>query len=135
MSSNNQSLVLRVSFGARSVLLTGDIEKDAEAQLVAANANLQADVIKIAHHGSRTSTTAEFLNHAKPQHVVISVADPSPYGHPHAEVIERLQATGANIWRTSHCGAVTISTNGDDLRVETFLKCESGGRAVGNGLR
>lgn len=135
MSSNNQSLVLRVSFGARSVLLTGDIEKDAEAQLVAANANLQADVVKIAHHGSRTSTTAEFLNHAKPQHVVISVADPSPYGHPHAEVIERLQATGANIWRTSHCGAVTISTNGDDLRVETFLKCESGGRAVGNGLR
>ncbi len=134
MSSNNQSLALRVSFGARSFLLTGDIEKEAEARLVA-TANLKTDALKIAHHGSRTSTTAEFLQNAKPQHVVISVADPSPFGHPHAEVIERLHATGANIWRTSHCGAVTISTNGDDLRVETFLKCESGGRAVGNGLR
>lgn len=135
MSSNNQSLVLRVSFGTRSFLLTGDIEKDAEAQLVSAAANLQADVVKIAHHGSRTSTTAEFLQQAKPQHVVISVADPSPYGHPHTEVLERLQASGANTWRTSHCGAITISTDGGDLRVETFLKCESGEQAGGTGSR
>jgi competence protein ComEC len=135
MSSNNQSLVLRVSFGKRSFLLTGDIEKEAEAQLVAANASLQTDVVKIAHHGSRTSTTAEFLKLATPQHAVISVADPSPYGHPHAEIVERLQNIGAKIWRTSHCGAITISTDGSDLRVETFLKCESGGQAGDNGSR
>ena len=130
MSSNNQSLVLRVSFGSRSFLLTGDIEKEAEARLVAA-AGLKTDVLKIAHHGSRTSTTQEFLGSAKPQHAVISVAEPSPYGHPHPEVVERLQASGAKIWRTSRCGAVTVSTDGSDLRVETFLKCESGGQAGG----
>lgn len=130
MSENNQSLALRVSFGNRSFLLTGDIEKEAEARLVAV-AGLKTDVLKIAHHGSRTSTTQEFLERAQPQHAVISVAEPSPYGHPHPEVVERLQAGGANIWRTSRCGAVTISTDGDDLRVETFLKCESGGQAGG----
>ncbi|MDX2044678.1 MAG: ComEC/Rec2 family competence protein [Acidobacteriota bacterium] len=134
MSSNNQSLVLRVSFGARSFLLTGDIEKEAEARLVAA-ADLKTDVLKIAHHGSRTSTTAEFLERTMPQHAVISVADSSPYGHPHAEIIERLQTAGANIWRTSQCGAITISTDGNDLRVKTFLKCESDEQAGGNGLR
>jgi len=134
MSSNNQSLVLRVSFGNRSFLLTGDIEKEAEAQLVAA-ASLKTDVLKIAHHGSQTSTTKEFLERAQPQHVVISVADPNPYGHPHVEVIERLQISGAKIWRTSHCGAITISTDGSDLRVETFLKCESGEQSGDTGLR
>ena len=130
MSENNQSLVLRVNFGSRSFLLTGDIEKEAEARLVAA-AGLKTDVLKIAHHGSRTSTTQEFLERAQPQHTVISVAEPSPYGHPHPEVVELLQASGANVWRTSRCGAVTISTDGDDLRVETFLKCESGGQSGG----
>jgi competence protein ComEC len=133
MSSNNQSLALRISFGHRSFLLTGDIEKEAEARLIAA-ANLKTDVLKIAHHGSKTSTTAEFLESAKPKHAVISVADPSPYGHPHVEVIERLQTSGAKIWRTSHCGAITISTDGSDLRVETFLKCESNERSGDNGL-
>ncbi len=131
MSDNNQSLLLRVSFGQRSFLLTGDIEKAAEARLVEAGIDLRSDVLKVAHHGSRTSTTQEFLNRVQPQHTVISVAEPSPYGHPHPEVVERLQASGAHLWQTSRCGAVTISTNGSDLRVETFVKCESGGQSGG----
>ncbi len=124
MSDNNQSLVLRVRFGQRSFLLTGDIEKQAEALLVAAIDDLHADVLKVAHHGSKTSSTAEFLERVKPQHAVISVASPSPFGHPHAEVIERLRESNARIWQTSKCGAITISTDGSDLRVQTFVKCE-----------
>ena len=135
MSDNNQSLLLRVSFGQRSFLLTGDIEKETEARLVEAGMDLRSDVLKVAHHGSRTSTAVEFLNRVKPQHTVISVAEPSPYGHPHPEVVERLQTSGAHLWRTSHCGAVTISTDGNDLRVNTFVKCESGGQSGGTASR
>jgi competence protein ComEC len=123
-SDNNNSVVLRIIYGNRSFLLTGDIEKDAEAMLVGSESDLRADVLKVAHHGSRTSSTSEFLDRVKPRHAVISVADPSPYGHPHADVIDRLSAAGAQIWRTSVCGAITISTDGRDLRVETYLKCE-----------
>jgi competence protein ComEC len=125
ISENDQSLVLRVSFGNRSFLLTGDIEREAEEMLVAGGADLRTDVLKVAHHGSKTSSTVEFLERVKPQHAVISVAKLSPFGHPHAEALSRLQTTDARIWRTSECGAITISTDGNDLRVETFVKCES----------
>jgi competence protein ComEC len=124
LSDNNSSVVLKLVYGDRSFLLTGDIEKEAEARLVDSGSDLRADVLKVAHHGSKTSSTSEFLDRVKPRHAVISVADPSPYGHPHAEVISRLSEVGAQVWRTSSCGAITISTDGRDLRVETYLKCE-----------
>jgi competence protein ComEC len=126
LSDNNESMVLRITFGARSFLLTGDIEKQAEARLAESKNDLRADVLKVAHHGSNTSSTIEFLERVKPQHAVISVAKPSPFGHPHPEALARLRTTGASIWRTSECGAITISTDGADLRVETFVKCQSG---------
>ncbi|MGH9937802.1 MAG: ComEC/Rec2 family competence protein, partial [Blastocatellia bacterium] len=129
MSDNNESLVLRITFGNRSFLLTGDIEKEAEARLIESKSDLRADVLKVAHHGSKTSSTIEFLEKTQPQHAVISVAKLSPFGHPHDEALARLQTTNARIWRTSECGAITISTDGSDLRVETFVKCESDGRS------
>jgi competence protein ComEC len=115
---------LQVCFGGRSFLFTGDIEKSTEALLVASGEALRADVLKVAHHGSKTSTSAEFLSRVRPQHAVISVAYPSPFGHPHPEVIERLRASDVRVWRTSRCGAITISTDGSDLRVETFVNCD-----------
>jgi competence protein ComEC len=124
MSDNNESLVLRITFGARSFLLSGDIEKEAEALLVESEGDLRADVLKVAHHGSKTSSAVEFLKRVNPRHAVISVAKLSPFGHPHSEVLARLRNTNASVWRTSDCGAITISTDGDDLRVETFVKCE-----------
>jgi competence protein ComEC len=110
--------------------LTGDIEKEAEARLVESKTDLRADVLKVAHHGSKTSSTIEFLERVNPRHAVISVAKPSPFGHPHPEALARLQTTNARVWRTSECGAITISTDGGDLRVETFIKCGSGDRSV-----
>ena len=135
MSDNNESLVLRLTLGKRSFLLTGDIEKEAETRLVESKSDLRADVLKVAHHGSKTSSTIEFLERAQPQHAVISVAKLSPFGHPHAEALARLQTTNASIWRTSECGAITISTDGSDLRVETFIKCESDGRSADKASR
>jgi competence protein ComEC len=124
LSDNNGSLVVKVTYGSRSFLLAGDIEREAEAMLVASGTDLGADVLKVAHHGSRTSSTLEFLEKVCPRHAVISAANPSPYGHPHAEVVERLRASGARIWQTPACGAITISTDGQDLRAEAFIKCE-----------
>ncbi|MGH9837215.1 MAG: ComEC/Rec2 family competence protein [Blastocatellia bacterium] len=135
MSDNNESLVMRLTLGRRSFLLTGDIEKETELRLAESAGDPRADVLKVAHHGSKTSSMVEFLQRVNPQHAVISVASPSPYGHPHAEALQRLQTTGAHIWRTSHCGAITISTDGDDLRVETTVKCESDGQSGGSASR
>lgn len=123
-SANNQSLVLRLRFGQRVFLLTGDVEKEIEARLAAENEDLKTDVLKVAHHGSRSSSTANFLARAKPAIAVISVAHPSPFDHPHAETMEGLKTMGAQILQTSRCGAITISTNGQDLQVKTFVKCE-----------
>jgi competence protein ComEC len=123
LSDNNTSLVLRLTFGKRVFLLTGDIEKEAEAQLLAVQEDLRADVLKVAHHGSRTSTTAEFVVKVEPMHAVISAADPSPFGHPHPEVVARLRAAGARLWQTSQCGAITFTTDGEDLLVKTFVEC------------
>jgi competence protein ComEC len=123
-SGNNESLVLRLRYGRRSFLLTGDIEREAETRLVATNDDLRADVLKVAHHGSRTSSTEAFLSRVRPLYAVISVAAPSPFGHPHEETIKHLVSVKAHILRTSNCGAVTISTDGEDLRVETFVPCQ-----------
>ena len=122
-SDNNASLVLRLTLGERTFLLTGDIEKETEARLVATGELLKADVLKVAHHGSRTSTTAEFLARVQPQHAIIPAGNPSPFGHPHPEVLARLQVAGAQLWQTSQCGAITFSTDGVDLLVATFVKC------------
>src|SRR5262245_51999810 len=135
MSDNNESLVMRVGFGQRAFLLTGDIEKEAEQLLTRSINDLRSGILKVAHHGSRTSSTGGFLGQVKPQHAVISVADPSPFGHPHPEALARLETTGAQIWRTSRCGAITISTDGNDLRVETFVKCGSDARSGDNASR
>lgn len=123
-AGNNESLVLRISYGIHSFLLTGDIEREAEERLIAAGEDLRADVLKVAHHGSSTSSTAEFLQRVQPRYAVISAASPNPFGHPHPEVLDRLRQVGAQILQTSSCGAITISTNGHELRVSTFVKCQ-----------
>ena len=91
LSDNNRSLVLRIVFGQRSFLFTGDIERKVEEQLAFIHGVSHADVLKVAHHGSRTSSSQSFLSSVLPCFAVISVASPSPYGHPHREVVQRLR--------------------------------------------
>jgi competence protein ComEC len=121
-SGNNDSVVLRFSFGRRTFLLTGDAEADAERALVAAGDTLRCDALKVAHHGSRTSSTEGFVSAARPALAVVSVGQDSPYGHPDREVLARWRDAGALVLTTGERGTITISTDGEDLRAETFVK-------------
>jgi len=122
VSDNNHSLVLRVIYGDRKFLLTGDIEKETEAFLLNMPVFLQTDVIKVAHHGSRTSSMQEFVNLTKAKVAVISVGKESPYEHPHEEVVERWKNTGAKVLTTGENGTISVSTDGRDLQLKTFNK-------------
>jgi len=120
-SANNDSVVLRIGFGERSILLTGDIEKAAEQDIVAAEQQLHVDVVKAPHHGSKTSSTLPFVLATKPAFTIISVGQHSMFGHPHREVVERWQANGATVLTTGDCGTITITTDGHDLSLKTLL--------------
>ncbi|HLL70201.1 MAG TPA: ComEC/Rec2 family competence protein [Pyrinomonadaceae bacterium] len=122
LSENNDSLVLRVRYGSRAFLLTGDIERDAETALLAAEDDLRSDVVKVAHHGSRTSSTGSFVAAVRPSIAVISVGHTSPFGHPDKGVVSRWQSAGAQVLQTGRRGTITVSTDGTDLRVETFVR-------------
>jgi competence protein ComEC len=121
-SRNDDSLVLRLRFGDQTFLLTGDIEKNAEAAITSTREELGSTVVKVAHHGSRTSSTESFVRAAHPSIAVISVGLSSIFGHPHPQVVERWRASGAQILTTGQNGTITISTDGYDLKVETFVK-------------
>ncbi|MDQ3712383.1 MAG: competence protein ComEC family protein, partial [Acidobacteriota bacterium] len=125
VSDNNHSLVLRVIYGDRKFLLTGDIEKETETLLINAPEFLQTDVIKVAHHGSRTSSIQEFINFAKAKVAVISVGRESPYEHPHEEVVERWRRAGAKVLTTGENGTISVSTDGRDLQLTAFNKEKS----------
>jgi competence protein ComEC len=116
-SRNDDSVVLRVTLGNRSILLTGDIEKSAERALSASGESLQGDVVKVPHHGSRSSSTVPFVAATRPLFAIISVGQSSIFGHPHAEVVERWQASGAEVLTTGKCGTITVTTDGTDLTV------------------
>lgn len=120
-SRNNDSLVVRLRFGERVILLTGDIEAAAETKLAAAPAELRCDVIKVAHHGSKTSSTEGFVNAARPSYAIISVGLFSNFGHPDQAVVERWRKVGAQVLTTGRSGTIAVSTNGQDLRVETYV--------------
>lgn len=105
---NNGSLVLRLRLGGRSVLLTGDVEAPAEADLVARGGPLSADVLKVPHHGSRTSTTPAFLAKVAPRLALIGVGRRNRFGHPGPEVVARLTGAGARVFRTDRQGDVSV---------------------------
>jgi competence protein ComEC len=119
---NNNSVVLNLSAGGVSFLLTGDIEREAEFELIARGSDLSGTVLKVGHSGSATSTTPEFLTAVSPGAAVISVGENS-YGHPSDEVIERLaEKLGAgNIYRTDQQGTIEFITDGERLWVKTRL--------------
>jgi competence protein ComEC len=122
---NNDSLVLRLKYGNLSMMLPGDAEKQAEKQILAENNEdiLHADVLKVGHHGSKNSTTEEFLAAVHPRVAVISAGEENPYGHPSPELLERLQRAGLRILRTDHDGAIHVLTDGERLEITCFVAC------------
>jgi competence protein ComEC len=124
-AKNNDSLVLRLHFGERTILLPGDAEKQTERQILAENPSeaLRADVLKIGHHGSKNSTTPELLAAVQPKFGVISAGQDNPYGHPSPELLERLENAGVRILRTDKDGAVRILTDGQSLEISCYVAC------------
>ncbi len=121
-TANNGSLVLRLTYGDVAFLFTGDVEADMERRLVGSHGErLRADVLKVAHHGSRTSTTPAFLRAVNPRSAVISAGRDNRFGHPHADVVTRLEtAVGAsNLFSTDMHGTVEFISNGKTLWVRT----------------
>ena len=121
VSDNNHSVVLRLIYGHRKFLLTGDIEKRTEDELLMTPEFLRSDVVKVAHHGSRTSSCRAFIEATQAEIAVIPVGKESPFGHPHQEVVERWKNSGAKIFTTGERGTISISTDGNDLHLQTFL--------------
>jgi competence protein ComEC len=121
-SLNNDSLVLRLRYGDRVFLLTGDIERGAEGALLGRNENLKCDVIKVGHHGSNTSSTQEFVDATQAKLAIISVGLRSPFGHPKPDVVDRWKTSGARTLTTGANGTISVSTDGKRLDIETFVK-------------
>jgi competence protein ComEC len=118
---NNDSLGMRISFGQRSILLTGDMENPMEIQALATGEPLRADILKVGHHGSNTSSTEPFLEAVSPSFALISDGFENSFHHPHPQVLKRLASRRATILRTDLQGLTTIRTDGHTVSVETFL--------------
>ena len=115
---NAGSVVLQLSCGACRALLTGDLEGSGEEEVLGAAERCQ--ILKVAHHGSRNSTSEAFLNRIQPQISLISCAWPGRYGHPHRELLERLRACKSHIYGTPVDGAVTVQLKRDRLAVHGY---------------
>ena len=117
-AKNNDSLVFRVTYGVHKFLFTGDMEKQVEARLLDENRIGRVDVLKVAHHGSRTSSIEPFIEAAHPTFALISVGLGNSYHHPTAQVLERLNNVHAQIFRTDLTGLVSIRSDGAKLEVD-----------------
>jgi competence protein ComEC len=124
-AKNDDSLVVRVQYGERSIPLPGDAEKAAERSILAESdaQSLAADVLKIGHHGSKNSTTPEFLEAVSPGLAIISAGEENPYGHPSPTLVERLEQNSVPYLRTDTSGAIHAFTDGKTLEVTCFVPC------------
>ena len=111
---NNHSAVIMLDYGDSEFLLTGDAEEESENDITA---DVSADVAKAGHHGSRTSSTEEFIRKVNAQYVVMSLGEGNSYGHPHEEAVNRWKKAGAKILRTDINGDITFTTDGIDIDV------------------
>ncbi|MFP5262125.1 MAG: ComEC/Rec2 family competence protein [Blastocatellia bacterium] len=119
-SGNNDSVVLRLVYGSVAILLAGDIEQEAESELVESSADLRADVLKVAHHGSKTSSTESFIDRVQPRCAVISAGERSRFGHPHAAVTGRYLSRGVALLQTGRDGTITVETDGAAVAANVF---------------
>lgn len=118
-NANNTSIVLMIRYGETSFLFTGDAEREAEQALLDSGAELKADVLKLGHHGSDTSTSYPFLREVMPEYAVISVGEGNSYEHPEEGTLSRLRDADCKILRTDLNGDIIISSDGEELTVTT----------------
>lgn len=118
-SVNDDSIVLKIAYGKTSVLFTGDAEYDAEQTLLKNNIDISADVLKVGHHGSASSTSEAFLNAVNPSYAIISVGENNDYQHPTDVVLNRLEKQGTEIYRTDLSGEIYLTSDGRNIAIHT----------------
>jgi competence protein ComEC len=119
---NDSSLVLKITFGNVSFLIPGDISGNVEKQLVAAEKDLRSDVLVVPHHGSNHSSSAEFIKTVACRYAIVSAGKANVFHHPHPLTLQRYKDAGVNILRTDHNGAITLTTDGNNLKIDTVIK-------------
>jgi competence protein ComEC len=113
--ANDYSIVVKVTFGSTSFLLTGDAEAVSESQMLSKELDVSATVLKVGHHGSRSSTGQTFLDRVNPKYAVVSVGKDNSYGHPTQEVMNRLNAKSIPVYRTDESGTVVATSDGSNV--------------------
>lgn len=118
---NNDSLVLKLIYKNVSFLFTGDIEEETEIKIIEKNSNIKADILKLAHHGSNTSTTDKFLDLVSPNAAIVSTGVNNSYLHPSPETIDKLEKKKIPVFNTAESGAVILKTDGNKIFIKTML--------------
>ena len=127
-SINNNSLVCKLNYKNYSMLFTGDIEAIAEKAILKKYSKslniLKSDILKVAHHGSKTSSITEFIEKIKPKYAIIGVGEDNKFGHPSDSTIQNLEKANIRIYRTDKMGEIEMKTNGKEIKINEFLKCK-----------
>lgn len=118
LDNNNMSAVIKVTYGDTSFLLTGDAGNASEKEMIESGVDLQADVLLVGHHGSKTSTSLRFLNQVNPKYAVIQVGENS-YGHPKEVILDRLLKKNIEVYRNDLDGTIEITSDGQDYQIHT----------------
>lgn len=120
--SNNDSIVLMIQYGNNRFLFTGDAEEEEENTILSAWPDIKCDVLKVAHHGSKSSTSDYFLAGCRPEYAIISVGQGNEYGHPTQDVLNKLSALGTKTYRTDLQGDIIVTSDGTDIQI-TCKRC------------
>ncbi|MGE5396360.1 MAG: MBL fold metallo-hydrolase [Chitinophagales bacterium] len=114
---NDWSVVIRIKYKNNAFLLTGDADSEVENELISSGDELAADVLKVGHHGSRESTSSQFLEEVNPKYAVIEVGSGNDYGHPHPETLARLKANNVTVYRTDRDKTIIMTSDGSKIKV------------------
>lgn len=117
-NTNDYSIITKITYGENSFLFTGDAEKTSENEMLEKGYNLSADVLKVGHHGSSSSTSEDFLKKVKPKYGVITSEKDNTYGHPHKEIVKLLKDYNVEILRTDELGTIIITSNGKQITLD-----------------
>lgn len=117
--TNNYSIVIKLKFGNNSFIFTGDAEDISEGEILQKQLDIQAEVLKIGHHGSSSSTTDSFLAKVNPKYAVISVGKGNDYGHPHKPIMDKLKVKNIPVYRTDQCGTIVATSDGNKITFNT----------------
>jgi competence protein ComEC len=127
---NANSVVLRISYGTIDFLMTGDLGKEGEDALIRTGYPLDAEILKVGHHGSSSSTSPAFLARVRPETAVISVGEDNPYGHPHSETMDLLEGSGVKVYRTDRDGTIMVRSDGVSYSVKTGMNTSGAGAGI-----